>query len=113
MAPEQLRIVKVKDNVAINQMIDDLTVSAKEHGVRYTVDDSNNSIGKKVRAAELYKVPYVIVVGDKEAESGKIGVRIRKDLVGDGTDESKQFAVTELMTAIQAEHDSRTKLSTL
>lgn len=113
VAPEQLRIVKVKDNDAINQMIDDLTVSAKEHGVRYTVDDSNNSIGKKVRAAELYKVPYVIVVGDKEAESGKISVRIRKDLVGEGTDESKQFAVAELMTAIQAEHDSRCKLSTL
>ena len=113
VAPEQLRIVKVKDNDAINQMVDDLTASAKEHGVRYTVDDSNNSIGKKVRAAELYKVPYVIVVGDKEAESGKIGVRIRKDLVGEGTDESKQFTVAELMTAIQAEHDSRCKLSTL
>ena len=113
VAPEQLRIVKVKDNDAINQMIDDLTVSAKEHGVRYTVDDSNNSIGKKVRAAELYKVPYVIVVGDKEAESGKIGVRIRKDLVGEGTDESKQFTIAELMTAIQAEHDSRCKYSTL
>lgn len=113
VAPEQLRIVKVKDNDAINQMIDDLTASAKEHGVRYTVDDSNNSIGKKVRVAELYKVPYVIVVGDKEAESGKIGVRIRKDLVGEGTDESKQFTVAELMAAIQAEHDSRTKLSTL
>ena len=113
VAPEQLRIVKVKDNDAINQMVDDLTVSAKEHGVRYTVDDSNNSIGKKVRAAELYKVPYVIVIGDKEAESGKIGVRIRKDLVGEGTDESKQFTVAELMTAIQAEHDSRCKLSTL
>ena len=113
VAPEQLRIVKVKDNDAINQMIDDLTASAKEHGVRYTVDDSNNSIGKKVRAAELYKVPYVIVVGDKEAESGKIGVRIRKDLVGEGTDESKQFTVAELMAAIQAEHDSRCKYSTL
>ena len=113
VAPEQLRIVKVKDNDAINQMIDDLTASAKEHGVRYTVDDSNNSIGKKVRAAELYKVPYVIVVGDKEAESGKIGVRIRKDLVGEGTDESKQFTVAELMAAVQAEHDSRCKYSTL
>ena len=113
VAPEQLRIVKVKDNDAINQMIDDLTASAKEHGVRYTVDDSNNSIGKKVRAAELYKVPYVIVVGDKEAESGKIGVRIRKDLVGEGTDESKQFTIAELMAAIQSEHDSRCKYSTL
>ena len=113
VAPEQLRIVKVKDNDAINQMIDVLSASATENGVRYKFDDSNNSIVKKVRAAELYKVPYVIVIGDKEAESGKIGVRIRKDLVGEGTDESKQFAVAELMTAIQAEHDSRTKLSTL
>ena len=58
-------------------------------------------------------MPYVIVVGDKEAESGKIGVRIRKDLVGEGTDESKQFTVAELMAAIQAEHDSRCKYSTL
>ena len=46
--------------------------AAKEHHVRYTVDDSNNSIGKKVRAAELYKVPYVVVVGAKEAESGQL-----------------------------------------
>ena len=76
-------------------------------------DDSNNSIGKKVRAAELYKVPYVVVVGAKEAESGQLGVRIRKDLVGEGTDESKQFTVDGLMTAIQAEHDSRCKYSTL
>ena len=113
VAPEQLRIVKVKDDEAIDQMIDELKAKAKELCVRYTVDDSNNSIGKKVRAAELYKVPYVIVIGDKEAESGKIGVRIRKDLVGSDTDEQKQFTVSELLTAIKAEHDSRCKLSTL
>ena len=113
VAPEQLRIVKVKDDPAIDRMVTEMEEMAKEHHVRYTVDDSNNSIGKKVRAAELYKVPYVIVVGDKEAESGQIGVRIRKDLVGDGTDESRQFTVGELMTAIQAEHDSRCKYSTL
>lgn len=113
VAPEQLRIIKVKSDEAIDQMMAELEDAAKEHHVRYTVDDSNNSIGKKVRAAELYKVPYVIVIGDKEAESGKISVRIRKDLVGDSTDESKQFTVSELMEAIQAEHDQRTKLSTL
>lgn len=113
VAPEQLRIIKVKSDGAIDQMIAELEDKAKAHHVRYAVDDSNNSIGKKVRAAELYKVPYVIVVGDKEAGSGQIGVRIRKDLVGDGTDESKQFTVGELMTAIQAEHDSRCKYSTL
>jgi len=113
VAPEQLRIVKVKDDPAIDKLVADMEEAAKEHHVRYTVDDSNNSIGKKVRAAELYKVPYVVVVGAKEAESGQLGVRIRKDLVGEGTDESKQFTVVELMTAIQAEHDSRCKYSTL
>ena len=113
VAPEQLRIAKVKDDPAIDQMVAEMEEMAKEHHVRYTVDDSNNSIGKKVRAAELYKVPYVVVVGAKEAESGQLGVRIRKDLVGEGTDESKQFAVDGLMTAIQAEHDSRCKCSTL
>ena len=113
VAPEQLRIVKVKDDPAIDKLVADMEEAAKEHHVRYTVDDSNNSIGKKVRAAELYKVPYVVVVGAKEAESGQLGVRIRKDLVGEGTDESKQFTVDGLMTAIQAEHDSRCKYSTL
>ena len=113
VAPEQLRIAKVKDDPAIDQMVAEMEEMAKEHHVRYTVDDSNNSIGKKVRAAELYKVPYVVVVGAKEAESGQLGVRIRKDLVGEGTDESKQFTVDGLMTAIQAEHDSRCKCSTL
>ncbi len=113
VAPEQLRIIKVKDDAVIDKLMSELEEEAKSHHIRYTVDDSNNSIGKKVRAAELYKVPYTIVVGDKEAESGQIGVRIRKDLVGDNTDESKQFTVDELMTAIQAEHDQRTKLSTL
>ena len=113
VAPEQLRIAKVKDDPVIDQMVAEMEEMAKEHHVRYTVDDSNNSIGKKVRAAELYKVPYVVVVGAKEAESGQLGVRIRKDLVGEGTDESKQFTVDGLMTAIQAEHDSRRKCSTL
>lgn len=113
VAPEQLRIIKVKDDAVIDKLMSELEEEAKSHHIRYTVDDSNNSIGKKIRSAELYKVPYTIVVGDKEAESGQIGVRIRKDLVGDSTDESKQFTVNELMTAIQAEHDQRTKLSTL
>ena len=54
-----------------------------------------------------------MVIGDREAESGRIGVRIRKDLVGEATDEVKQFTPSELMEAIQTEHDRRTKLSTL
>ena len=113
VAPEQLRIVKVKDDEAIDQMMAKLEAEAKARHIRYTVDDSNNSIGKKIRAAELYKVPYTIVIGDKEAESDQVSVRIRKDLIGSETDTDRQFTPTGLMAAIQAEHDQRTKLSTL
>ena len=113
VAPEQLRIIKVKDAPVVDAMVDRLVKQAQLHQIRYTVDDSNGSIGKKIRSAELYKVPYAVVIGDREAESGRIGVRIRKDLVGEATDEVKQFTPSELMEAIQTEHDRRTKLSTL
>lgn len=113
VAPEQLRIIKVKDAPAVDDMVDRLAKQAQLHQIRYTVDDSNGSIGKKIRSAELYKVPYTVVIGDREAESGRIGVRIRKDLVGEATDEAKQFAPDELAEAIEQEHDQRAKLSTL
>ena len=113
VAPEQLRIIKVKDAPAVDDMVDRLVKQAQLHQIRYTVDDSNGSIGKKIRSAELYKVPYTVVIGDREAESGQIGVRIRKDLVDEATDEAKQFAPDELAEAIEQEHDQRAKLSTL
>lgn len=113
VAPEQLRIAKVKDDPAIEKLIDEISTKAKAMGVRFTVDDSNNSIGKKIRDAAMYKVPYTIVIGIKEAESGKIGVRIRKDLVGPDTDEKATFTVDELLAKIKAEHDERIKYSTL
>ena len=112
-APEQLRIVKVKDDPAIDKLLDDLTSAAHKARIRFTVDDSNNTIGKKVRATVAYKVPYVVVLGDREAESGKVGVRIRQDLVGEGTDEKATFTVNELVDAIKREHDERLKVSTL
>lgn len=112
-APEQLRIIKVKDDEAVDKFIAQLQTSAKASRVRFTIDDSNDSLGKKIRGAELYKVPYVLVIGDREAESGKVSVRIRKDLYGDQTDDKKQFTPDELMAAIKTEHDQRLKKSTL
>ena len=49
-----------------------------EKGVRVEVDESNESLGKKIRAAELKKVPYMLVVGDKEVENNQVAVRNRK-----------------------------------
>ena len=49
----------------------------KDEDIRLEIDERNESVGKKIRDAELQKVPYIIVVGDKEVESGKLAVRKR------------------------------------
>lgn len=112
-APEQLRIVKVKDSPEIDALLDQLKQAAHRRRIRFTVDDSNNTIGKKVRAAIAYKVPYVVVLGDREAATGKMGVRIREDLTTDKTDAKAQYTVDDLVEHINAEHRDRLSFSTL
>ena len=112
-APEQLRIVKVKDSPEIDALLDQLKQAAHRRRIRFTVDDSNNTIGKKVRAAIAYKVPYVVVLGDREAATGKMGVRIREDLTTDKTDAKAQYTVDDLVEHIDAEHRDRLSFSTL
>ena len=47
--------------------------------IRVEVDDRNEKIGYKIREAQMQKVPYMLVIGDKEIENGSVGVRSRKD----------------------------------
>jgi threonyl-tRNA synthetase len=51
----------------------------KEENIRVELDDSNESLGKKIRSAKLEKVPYLIVIGDKEKEKGVLTVEGRND----------------------------------
>ena len=50
-----------------------------ELGFRVEVDDRNEKIGYKIREAQVQKIPYMLVIGDKEMEEGTVGVRNRKD----------------------------------
>ncbi|MFA6735445.1 MAG: His/Gly/Thr/Pro-type tRNA ligase C-terminal domain-containing protein, partial [Saccharofermentanales bacterium] len=59
-------------------------------GFRVQVDDSEEKLGKKIRQSQLDKIPYTLVVGDKEVESGTVAVRSRKE--GDlGTLKAQDF----------------------
>ena len=49
-----------------------------EAGFRVTMDDRNEKIGYKIREAQVHKVPYMVVIGDKDEEKGIISVRERK-----------------------------------
>jgi threonyl-tRNA synthetase len=75
LSPEQLWIVPVADRNV--QAAHELAGRARDAGLRVAVDDSKQSVGKKIRAAQLIKAPYVIVVGDRDLEAGTFTVRKR------------------------------------
>ena len=111
LAPEQLRLIKVKDDQKIDKLANDILAFAKDTGVRATLDDSNNSVGKKIRNAEIAKVPYSVVLGEKEVESGKLSVRIRKDIVLN--DSEAEYDPESLIRKIADETLGRCSKSTL
>jgi threonyl-tRNA synthetase len=80
LAPEQVRLITVNQEPATVEFADKVAIQAKELGLRLFVDNSNESVGKKIRAAELQKVPYTVVIGEKEISSGEVVPRIRKDM---------------------------------
>ena len=80
LAPEQIRILTVNQEKVTVDFASKLLEQARGYGLRAEVDNNNESVGKKIRSAELMKVPYVIVIGEKEIASGKLIPRIRKDI---------------------------------
>ncbi len=98
MAPVQVRILPMGENeLAYCQELADKYSAA---GMRVEVDKSNNTIGYKIRAAQQEKVPYMLVVGGKEVETGTVSVRSRKgEVTNDVTvDEFLQKALVEIAT---------------
>jgi threonyl-tRNA synthetase len=76
LSPEQVRLVPVADRHL--GFADELAGRLREAGLRPEVDRSGETVGKKVRAAQLAKAPYVLVIGDREVESGALTVRDRE-----------------------------------
>ena len=75
LAPEQARILTVTD--AHNEAALKACEELKALGIRVTADTRNEKLGFKVREAQLAKVPYILVVGEKEAQAGGVNVRLR------------------------------------
>lgn len=112
LAPEQLRIIQVKDSDEVTGFVQELKALCAEHGIRAVVDDSNESVGKKIRAGELLKVPYSVVVGDKEVAERKLTPRLRRDLAVDGREEVALEA-GQLIGSIAHEIKARASKSSL
>jgi len=75
LSPVQVKILNITER---NQKYAaKLLGELKKSEIRTEIDDSNETIGKKIRNAELEKVPYILVVGDKEEKTGAVAVRKR------------------------------------
>lgn len=73
LAPIQVEIIPVS-NVHLNYCLEVQSV-LKEAGVRVKIDDSNEKLGYKIRAGQMQKIPYLLVLGDKEKEQNAVNVR--------------------------------------
>lgn len=76
LAPEQARVLPVSDKVAAYAA--EVASALRAAGARVGVDRSQDKLGAKIRLAQVEKVPYMLVVGGKEAESRAVSVRSRK-----------------------------------
>jgi len=79
ISPVQVKILTVADR--FNKFAEKISSQMKKQGIRTEVDDRAESIGKKVREAQMQKINYIVVVGEKEQKSGKIIIRTRDNKI--------------------------------
>ena len=75
LAPEQVRVLPISDAQA--EAARAVAAELRSAGLRVTTDDSNETLNYRIRHGEVMKVPYMAVVGQREADSGAVAVRVR------------------------------------
>ena len=102
-APEQVRIVTINDKVSdyvdkITAILDDIVLDKplKYNELRYTIDDSADSLGKKIKRATELKIPVLLIVGPKDAEEGIVSIRLR-----DSEDKVKLAKLADYLKKLQ------------
>ena len=78
LSPVQIKILPISTEKHA-EYANKLAEKLDDLGFRVEVDDRNEKIGYKIREAQVQKIPYMLVIGDKEIEEGTVGVRNRKD----------------------------------
>ena len=107
LSPCQLKILTVGTDEALLDYAHDLHRQAIDRQIRAKLDDSQESVGKKIRQSQLEAAPYTLVVGDREMAQGRFEVRVRSDLKQPGLKEGQAYSFDEIMTTIQAEAADR------
>lgn len=77
LAPVQVKVLSITDRAA--EKANEIKDYLEDRGIRTEVDNRNEKIGYKIREAQLEKIPYMFILGDKEVENNVVSVRHRKD----------------------------------
>ena len=77
IAPIQVKVISLTDRT--KEKTEAITLELKQLGVFAEADTRNEKVGFKIREAQLEKIPYMLIIGDKEAENGTVAVRSRRD----------------------------------
>jgi threonyl-tRNA synthetase len=97
LSPVQVKILPISDKqLDYAQNIYKILLN---NGIRAELDDRNEKIGYKIREAQLKKIPYMLIVGDKEVEAGTVSIRARKG--GDLGSKSLQEFLADVLKEIQ------------
>lgn len=99
LAPIQIKLLPIADRHL--DYIYEVKKQLEAEGIRVEVDDRSEKIGFKIRAAQLEKVPYMIIAGDKDIENSTVSVRSRKD------GEQGAMSVEEFVAKIKEEIDTK------
>lgn len=106
LAPEQIRLITVNQETPTIEMAEKMSALARELDLRTTTDNDNESVGKKIRKSETMKVPYTIVIGEKEVNTGEVIPRVRKDL--DNGQNNKSLSMEDFFKKVADEAKTRT-----
>ena len=99
LAPEQVRVMPITDKY--NEYAKAIVDKMESQKIRAHLDDRNEKIGYKIREAQMKKVPYMLIVGEKEVESGTVSVRSRDN------GEQGAMPVDEFIAKLQDEIKNR------
>lgn len=110
LAPEQIRFITVNQTDKLTEYATNVEQAARYLGLRATVDNTNESVGKKIRSAEKMKIPYTIVIGEKEVENGETTPRVRSDMV---VQDGSPIQIKNFLKTVSNEAKSRTTKTSL
>ncbi|MBQ6336517.1 MAG: threonine--tRNA ligase, partial [Ruminococcus sp.] len=99
LAPVQVRLLPIADRH--HDRVYEIKKALDEMGMRVEVDDRNEKIGYKIRECQVQKIPYMVIIGDKDIENNTVSIRHRKD--GD----LGSMSLEDFMAKMKAEIDSK------